>query len=107
MIVAVTDPESNAAVAGMPGAIGASGLCSLLVSKPAVRSLSLNGVKPGTETLANRSYPLAKDVRFVTKGAPSRVVAEYLEFIFSAQGRAIAARAGVVADGAAPKERTP
>ncbi len=107
MIVAVTDPESNAAVSGMAGALGASGLCSLLVAKPAVRSLSLNGVRPGTETLANRSYPLAKEIRFVTKGAPSRAVTDYLEFIYSAQGRAIAARAGVVTDGATPEGKTP
>lgn len=107
MVIAVTDPESNETVAGMAGAIGASGLCSLLVAKPAVRSLSLNGVKPGTEALATRSYPLAKEIRFVTKGAPSRAVTDYLEFIYSAQGRAIASRAGVLADAAAPKEKNP
>ncbi len=107
MVVAVTDPESNAAVAGMAGSIGASGLTSLLVAKPGVRPLSLNGVQPGTESLAKRSYPLAKEVRFVTKASPSRAVREYLEFIFSPHGRAIASRAGVVVDGTAPKRSTP
>ncbi len=107
MVVAVTDPESNKMVSAMAGALGASGLCSLLVVKPEVRPLSLNGVKPSAEALANRNYPLAKDIRFVTTAAPPRAVKEYLEFIYSAQGRAIASQAGVVVDGEAPRRSAP
>lgn len=99
MITAVTDPESNETVSRTSGAIGASALCSLLVTKPPLKSLSLNGVMPTAKALAERRYPLAKSIRFVTTGNPSRAVTEYLGFIYSAQGRALAERAGVVTDG--------
>lgn len=107
MVTAVTDPELIEAVSRMPGTIGASALCSLLVRKPPLKSLSLNGVIPTAKALAERRYPLAKSVRFVTTGNPSRAVTEYLGFLYSAQGRAIAERAGVVTDGIGPAGSAP
>lgn len=96
MMIAVTDPESNEAVAKTPGALGASSLTSLLVDKPALNPLSLNGVKATVRALANGTYPLAKDIRFVTTDKTPPAAQKFLEFVFSAQGRAIAEKAGVL-----------
>jgi len=107
MVTAVTDPEANDMIAKMPGAIGSSALCSLLVAKPPLNALSLNGVTPRVSALADRSYPLSKDIRFITKGAPPPAVAAFLAFIYSARGRSIAEGAGVLVTAGGPAGKNP
>lgn len=96
MIVAVTDPEACEAVAKTPGSLGAASLTSLLVDKPALNPLSLNGVKATVKSLASGAYPLAKDIRFVTTDKTPPAAQKFLEFVYSARGRAIAEKAGVL-----------
>jgi phosphate transport system substrate-binding protein len=107
MLTAVTDPESDDAVARTPGALGASALCSLLVAKPALNALTLNGVPASIGTLADRTYPLAKEIRFVTKGAPAPGVAAFLAFVTSPRGRALAEESGVLLAAEARPGRIP
>jgi len=96
MIVAVTDPDSNDIVAKTPGAIGASGLSGVLYSKGALNALRLNGVKATPEKLVKGEYPLAKDIIFVAKPDASAHVREFLDFINSPTGHAIAEKTGVL-----------
>ena len=96
MIIAVTDPESDAAVAKTAGSLGASGLTGVLFSKKTLNVIALNGVMPSLKTLADGSYPLAKDIHFVTTGRLTSAAAKFLDFIFSNKGRAIAEKAGVL-----------
>jgi len=96
MIVAVTDPDSNDIVAKTPGAIGASGLTGVLYAKGSLNALRLNGVKATPEKLAKGEYPLVKDILFVTKPGVSAHVREFLAFINSPAGRAIAEKTGVL-----------
>jgi phosphate transport system substrate-binding protein len=96
MVTAATDPESDATVADMPGGIGASSLCSLIVAKPPLNALTLNGVKPSARTIADGSYPLAKRMSFVTTGSAPQGVRDLLAFIYSPAGRALAEQAGVL-----------
>ena len=96
MIVAVTDPESDEALVKTPGSLGASSLSAILVEKAPLNVLSLNGIKPTLKTLANGTYPLAKDIRFIfTKNAPPTVM-KFMDFLYSHQGRAIAEKSGVL-----------
>ena len=101
MIMAVTDPESNEAVSRTRGGIGASGLVGLLTGKSKLNVLALNGVMPSRKTLANGTYPLAKDINFVTTSKLPQAAANFLDFIYSNKGRAIAEKMGVLitADG--------
>jgi len=96
MILALTDPESNEAVARVPGSIGAAGLCGLEGHAVSLNVLTLNGVQPSLKTLASGAYPLAKGIDFVTTGRTSAAGRRLLDFIFSATGRAIAEKAGVL-----------
>jgi phosphate transport system substrate-binding protein len=96
MITAVTDTESNEAVAKTAGSIGASGLTGVVLSKKTLNVIALNGVMPGIKTLADRSYPLAKDIHFVITGKLSPAAAKFLDFIYSDKGRAIAEKTGVL-----------
>lgn len=94
MTIAVTDPESNDMVSRTVGGIGASGLTSLIVTRPALRTLKLNGVEPTPGNLANGRYPLGKNIHFVLLGTRSGPVERFLDFVYSSNGRRIAEKAG-------------
>jgi phosphate transport system substrate-binding protein len=96
MIIAVTDPELVETVAKTPGSIGATSLCTMIVGKPKLNPLSLNGVKASTRTLAEGSYPISKDIRFVTTGKTSSAAAKLLDFVYSSRGQRIAEKSGVL-----------
>lgn len=96
MILAVTDPDASDQVSRTRGAIGATTVAGLIDEKLPLNVLSLNNVKGTPATLANGSYPLAKDIRFITTANTSREARKFLEFVYSAQGRALAAKAGIL-----------
>ncbi len=96
MFMAVTDPESNEAVLKIGGSIGASGLTGIMAGKLPLRILSLNGVMPATEALADGRYPLSKDLNFVTRGRLTQAAADFLDFTYSKKGRAIVGKVGVL-----------
>lgn len=96
MVIAMTDPESNRSVANMVGSIGTAGLTNVLIEKRALKILSLNGIMPTTASLADESYPLAKELFFATKEQISESEQKFLDFICSERGRAIAENLGVL-----------
>ncbi|NTV49065.1 MAG: ABC transporter substrate-binding protein [Geobacteraceae bacterium] len=96
MIVAITDPESYTTISKTPGGIGAASLNSIISEKLPLTVLSLNGVNPSLKTLASGAYPLTKEISFVTTAKTPPVSRDFINFIFSAQGRAIAEKAGVL-----------
>lgn len=95
MITSVTDPEAADMVVKTPGALGAASLSTVIVENPSLKSLPLNGVKASVGNLRNGSYPMGKDVRFVTTSRTPQPALKFLEFVFSAKGRAIAEKSGV------------
>jgi phosphate transport system substrate-binding protein len=102
MIVAVTDPEAYAAVIKTPGGVGATGMTSIIVEKLPVASVSLNGVAASPQALASGAYPLAKEISIVTTLKTPSSAQKLISFMNSPQGRAIAAKNGVlVTSGAA------
>lgn len=96
MIVAVTDPESDEAVVKTSGSLGAAALPTILVEKVPVNVLKLNGIAPSVKSLTDGTYPLGKDIRFITtKDTPSAAL-KFIDFVYSPKGRAIAEKAGVL-----------
>ncbi len=96
MLVAVTDPEAYTAISKTPGAIGATGLTSIITEKLAVASLALNGVIASTQALAKGSYPLSKEISIVTTPKTSPATQKLINFMLSSQGRSIADKAGLL-----------
>ncbi|MBA4372322.1 MAG: ABC transporter substrate-binding protein [Thermodesulfovibrio sp.] len=96
MITAVTDTESNEMVARTEGSIGTAGLAGIMAGNISLNILSLNGVMPDPMTLADGSYPLAKDIDFVTTANPPDAAAKFLQFIYSDKGREVVERLGVL-----------
>jgi len=96
MIMAVTDPESNEMIMKTDGSIGAAGLAGIMAGRISLNILSLNNVMPSPAVLADGSYPLAKDIDFVTTGRLPDAAAKFLDFIYSEKGRAVVERLGVL-----------
>jgi len=94
MIVAVTDPEAYTTIMKTPGALGASGLTSIITEKLAVNSLTLNGVAATSKTLSTGAYPLFKEINIVTTPKTSAAARKLISFMLSPQGRTIASKSG-------------
>jgi phosphate transport system substrate-binding protein len=80
-------------VASTPGAIGYVGL-GYVTSK--VKPITVNGVKCTKETVLSGRYPLARPLFMYTNGKPSGVVKEYIDFVLSKEGQALAEEEGYV-----------
>ena len=86
-------------VAGDPYAIGYISLGSL---NDTVKALAVDGVVPGAETVKDGSYPIARPFNIATKGTPSDLAQDFIDFIMSQEGQTIAAESYVsVQDNAA------
>jgi phosphate transport system substrate-binding protein len=96
MIVAVNDTECITVLPKTTGGIAASGLSNIIIGKVPCTILTLNGVKPTVKNLANNTYPLAKEISFVTTARTSPAALKFLSFVYSPKGRAIAEKAGVL-----------
>ncbi|MFK7825931.1 MAG: substrate-binding domain-containing protein [Oligoflexales bacterium] len=50
-----------------------------------VKMPSINGIQPSLENLRNRSYPLIRPLNIVSKGEPTGVNKEFVEFLLSTE----------------------
>jgi phosphate transport system substrate-binding protein len=73
-------------VAGDPNAIG---YISFAEVDNSVKALSIDGVAPTYDTIANGTYPIQRDLLFVTNGDPSGNAKAFIEFTLSPAGQAI------------------
>ncbi len=69
-------------VSGQKGAIGYVAL-SYLVNNDKVAAMAIDGVEPSLESTYDGSWPVWGYEHMYTKGAPSGVIKEYLDFIMS------------------------
>ncbi|WP_243369957.1 substrate-binding domain-containing protein [Geotalea sp. SG265] len=96
MIFAATDPEATESILRTPGAIGTAALSCVISAKGRLKAFRLNGRAPTPVGIADGTYPLAKDVRFVTTSRTTAAARDFLRFVYSAQGRAMAKKEGVL-----------
>ncbi|RPA65476.1 extracellular solute-binding protein [Aerococcus agrisoli] len=82
------------AVADDPNAIGYISLGSL---NDTVKAVSVDGVAPTEETVADGSYAISRPFNIVYQGELEGVVADFHDFIFSEEGQAIVVEEGYVA----------
>jgi len=73
-------------VAGDPNAIG---YISFAEVDNSVKALSIDGVAPTYATIANGTYPIQRDLLFVTNGDPSGNAKAFIDFTLSPAGQAI------------------
>jgi phosphate transport system substrate-binding protein len=89
MMLAVTEQDSAKAIETVPGAIGISGLASVLAEKRAMKGVSINGRPPSVKAIADGTYPWFKTYYLLTKREPSASSRLFLEFVLSPGGRQI------------------
>ncbi len=73
-------------VAGAPYAIGYVSLGSLNSS---VKAVKIDGVEATAENIKNGSYPVARPFNIATKGTPSELAQDFIDYILSAEGQNI------------------
>ena len=86
-------------VASDPNAIGYISLGSL---NETVKAVSVDGVAPSVETVADGSYKVARPFYIATKGEPGELAADFIAFILSAEGQAVVGESYIKLDDAAP-----
>ncbi|BDH80088.1 MAG TPA: phosphate ABC transporter substrate-binding protein [Methanothermobacter sp.] len=69
-----------------PNAIGFISLTNL---DDTVKALEIDGVIPSEETVADGSYKLQRPFLFLTKGEPTGVVKDFIDWVLSPEGQAI------------------
>ena len=88
MIVPITDQEASDAVIRTPGALGGATLCEIIGENRPVNILSLGGIQPSIESIADNSYHLVKTFYLVTTPKTPAAAREFAEFVHtSAAGR--------------------
>lgn len=95
--MAVTDQEAADAVERLPGGLSTSSLSLVQTESRPVSVLSINGVEPALHHLRSGKYPYYKDFYLVFKDEnPSPMTRKFIDFVLSAQGRALLPRLGSV-----------
>ena len=81
------------AVKGDPNAIGYISLASL---NGDVKAVTINGVTPSEKTVSDDTYKIVRPFIFLTKGQPTGIVKDFIDFTMSAEGQNIVKQAGAV-----------
>ena len=94
MLFTVTDQETASAIEKTPGALGPSTLALMVSEKRALKALTLDGVGPSVQNIANGSYPLVKQLLMVTGPKTPPEALAFVSFVQSAAGREILHQTG-------------
>lgn len=72
-------------VSRTPGAIGyiSIGFVESSNATTSVKSVRVDGVEAGEDTVEDGSYPISRDLYFFTDGEPEGFVADYIDFVRS------------------------
>jgi len=89
-----TDQEIADALERIPGSMGTISLSVILSEKRALKALALDGRVATPQSIADDSYPITKMLYFVLPLTPSQFAQDFLDFAFSAEGRAIIENTG-------------
>ena len=93
-IMAATDQDAAQALESTPGAFGMTTLALIVAEQRPLKALSIDGVPPTPQTIADGTYPYFKPLYIATRGTPSPAAQRFLDFIWSKPGRKILARLG-------------
>ena len=87
--LAVVAPSSEAVVEYVATHPGAVGYVSMGIVSPRVKVLSIEGELPTSGSTELGSYPLSRDLWFVTGASPSESVEDFYRFVLSPAGQQI------------------
>lgn len=96
MVFQPTDSAMADTVEHSPGGLGTSSLPLVLADHPSLKVLSLGGVVPNVDTVADKRYPYAKTFYLVVRRDAGGMVGRFVELVCSEQGRKVLVRFGYV-----------
>lgn len=76
-----------------PGAIGYVGL-GYVTDK--IKAVSVNGVKATEKTIQTKEYPISRTLQMYTRGIPTGIVKQYIDFVLSPEGQDIVEQQGFI-----------
>lgn len=88
-------PQSVSKVASFPPAIAYMSM-GTVKRNDKVKALSLDGVQPSPENIANGTYKIVMDMYFYTKGAPTGAPKEMIDFLRTPAGKKIITDGGML-----------
>ncbi len=92
--IALTSQDAADLIEKVSGAIGLSTLALMRSESRKMKALSLDGVAPGKESIANGSYPLVMNLYLVTRPNPSEAVRQFVAFVQSEPARRLLEESG-------------
>lgn len=92
--IGFTDQESMSMIEKLPGGLGTATLTAIISENRALRAITLDGVDPSVENLANGSYPLKKSLYLVTRTSPKEITRHFIAFLRSEEGARILTETG-------------
>lgn len=93
---AVTINSTEGILTNIESDVHSIGYVSLGSLKDSVKSLSIDGVECTAENVKNGSYSIARPFNIATKGTPSEVAQDFIDYILSSDGQAIVSEEGYV-----------
>jgi len=86
MVTAITDQECAEILQKMPDSFGILTLDQLISEKRLLNALSLDGVKPTVQAIANGSYKFYKPFYIVTTDKTSEPAKKFISYLFTTKG---------------------
>jgi phosphate transport system substrate-binding protein len=94
IIEAADSSEVKTAIRGSDNAIGYVGYSYIM--RGDTRVISLDGVPPSIDNIRNETYPLARELYFITLGRPGPGAKAFIDYVLSPEGQRIAIENGFI-----------
>lgn len=92
--IVYSDTDAAEAISKTNNAIGFTDSGFLQVSNHSIKPLKVNGIEPTIENVTNGSYKLYKDLFLVYKAPLSKRGQEFIDFVFSEEGKKVISENG-------------
>ena len=88
---AIIAKQTDVMMTNISGNKDAIGYISLGSLNNTVKAIQIESVTPTTDNVKNKTYPIARPFIITTKGEPSGVAGDFVDFILSAEGQSVVA----------------
>jgi len=95
-IVLGSPDEMDAALSKTQYSIGYTSYGSIQLKNLPVNMLAIDGVFPSPESIAAGSFPLYREMGYVTAGEPEGLLKDFVDFMYSERGRQLMSESGFV-----------
>ena len=87
--VGFSDQEAMSMIETLPGGLGTASLSAVIAENRALRPLTIDGVAPTLDNIADGSYPMEKSLYLVTRPPRNELTERFIAFIRSGEGARI------------------